>query len=80
MYAHDLLLRLLGAVGIASAVKLQVSTTGGNASSPLLYGLMFEVWRANPDVASCAESNFRISIILVGHGIILLIAKSHETR
>jgi alpha-N-arabinofuranosidase len=38
------------ALGLASiffpliqAATLTVSTTGGNASSPLLYGLMFEV-------------------------------------
>ncbi|CZR66471.1 probable alpha-N-arabinofuranosidase A precursor [Phialocephala subalpina] len=29
-------------VGIASAINLTVSTTGGNVSSPLMYGLMFE--------------------------------------
>jgi alpha-N-arabinofuranosidase len=28
--------------GIASAINLKVSSTGGNASSPLTYGLMFE--------------------------------------
>jgi hypothetical protein len=28
--------------GIASAINLKVSSTGGNASSPLMYGLMFE--------------------------------------
>lgn len=28
---------------LASATTLNVSLTGGNASSPLLYGLMFEV-------------------------------------
>lgn len=28
--------------GIASAINLQVSSSGGNASSPLMYGLMFE--------------------------------------
>jgi len=27
----------------AAAVTLTVSTSGGNASSPLLYGIMFEV-------------------------------------
>lgn len=27
----------------ASGVSLQVQTSGGNTSSPLLYGLMFEV-------------------------------------
>ncbi|KAH8648281.1 putative alpha-N-arabinofuranosidase A [Tricladium varicosporioides] len=29
-------------VGLANAVNLKVSGTGGNASSPLMYGLMFE--------------------------------------
>lgn len=29
--------------GLASAIDLTVSKTGGNASSPLLYGIMFEV-------------------------------------
>jgi alpha-N-arabinofuranosidase len=28
--------------GIASAINLQISSTGGNVSSPLMYGLMFE--------------------------------------
>jgi alpha-N-arabinofuranosidase len=31
------------AVKVVFAATLTVSTTGGNASSPLLYGLMFEV-------------------------------------
>jgi alpha-L-arabinofuranosidase len=29
--------------GLVTGATLTVSTTGGNASSPLLYGLMFEV-------------------------------------
>lgn len=36
------LLSLLLLAGIARAVNLTVSTTGGNASSALMYGLMFE--------------------------------------
>jgi alpha-N-arabinofuranosidase len=35
-------LSLLFIAGIASAINLQVSSTGGNVSSPLMYGLMFE--------------------------------------
>jgi len=37
-----LLLCLPLVAGIASAISLNVSATGGNASSPLMYGLMFE--------------------------------------
>ncbi|TVY83677.1 Alpha-L-arabinofuranosidase A [Lachnellula suecica] len=33
---------LIFVAGIASAINLNVSATGGNASSPLMYGLMFE--------------------------------------
>lgn len=32
-----------GSIGTIRATTLTVSTTGGNASSPILYGLMFEV-------------------------------------
>ena len=32
----------VGALGVTHAITLTVSTTGGNASSPLLYGMMFE--------------------------------------
>jgi hypothetical protein len=31
-------------LGVAQAVTLNVGTSGGNASSPLLYGLLFEVY------------------------------------
>lgn len=31
------------ALSLVDAATLSVSTTGGNASSPFLYGLMFEV-------------------------------------
>lgn len=34
--------------GQASAIDLTVSKTGGNSSSPLLYGIMFEVDQSNP--------------------------------
>lgn len=36
------LLSLTLLAGIASAINLKVSASGGNASSPLMYGLMFE--------------------------------------
>ena len=38
-----LALLAVGAFRLTSAVTLSVSTARGNASSPLLYGLMFEV-------------------------------------
>jgi hypothetical protein len=38
-----LALAFLAVLGTVNAATLSVSTTGGNASSPLLYGLMFEV-------------------------------------
>ena len=50
----------------AAAVSLSVATTGGNASSPLLYGLMFEVNIIH--VISDSDTNnweFRISTTLV---------------
>jgi len=34
--------------GQASAIDLTVSKTGGNSSSPLLYGIMFEVDQSSP--------------------------------
>lgn len=39
-------------LSLVDAATLTVSTTGGNASSPLLYGLMFEV--------SCSNSPTRV--------------------
>jgi alpha-N-arabinofuranosidase len=36
------LLALSLATGIASAINLTIASSGGNASSPLMYGLMFE--------------------------------------
>jgi SUMO ligase MMS21 Smc5/6 complex component len=33
----------LTCVALSSAVKLNVASSGGNASSPLMYGIMFEV-------------------------------------
>jgi hypothetical protein len=30
-------------VALSGAVKLNVASSGGNASSPLMYGIMFEV-------------------------------------
>jgi alpha-N-arabinofuranosidase len=36
------ILSLSLAAGIASAITLKVSSTGGNVTSPLMYGLMFE--------------------------------------
>lgn len=35
----------------ANGATLTVSTTGGNASSPLLYGLMFEVLLPSPSLS-----------------------------
>jgi alpha-N-arabinofuranosidase len=40
---RSLTLASLAVLGTVNAATLSVSTTGGNASSPLLYGLMFEV-------------------------------------
>jgi hypothetical protein len=40
---HSIALASLAVLGTVNAATLSVSTTGGNASSPLLYGLMFEV-------------------------------------
>lgn len=37
---------------VAWAVNLTVSTTGGNVSSPLLYGIMFEVSQLNPKIGT----------------------------
>jgi hypothetical protein len=34
---------LLSFVALSGAVKLNVASSGGNASSPLMYGIMFEV-------------------------------------
>lgn len=34
---------LLTCVALSSAVKLNVASSGGNSSSPLMYGIMFEV-------------------------------------
>lgn len=34
-------------LSLVNAATLTVSTTGGNASSPILYGLMFEVSCSN---------------------------------
>ena len=39
---EDLLLCVLSLFPLAQGISLQVSTSGGNASSPLLYGMMFE--------------------------------------
>ena len=37
------LLALFGTAPIVQALTLDVATGGGNASSPILYGLLFEV-------------------------------------
>lgn len=54
----------------AQGINLTVSSTGGNASSPLLYGIMFEVrkrsWVINLSiVAMLTNSTCRISTTLV---------------
>ena len=41
--ASCLVLAMTHLLALASGIELTVSKTGGNASSPLLYGLMFEV-------------------------------------
>jgi hypothetical protein len=52
--------------GAVMAVTLTVSTTGGNASSPLLYGIMFEVGSLTvpsmmaPDAGLCLTVTSRI--------------------
>lgn len=43
MFSPTPLLLLASLVTSVYSATLNVSTTGGNASSPLLYGLMFEV-------------------------------------
>lgn len=43
MYQLLTLASLLGLLSIAQALNLNVASDGGNASSPLLYGLLFEV-------------------------------------
>jgi hypothetical protein len=45
---RSLALASLAVLGSVNAATLSVSTTGGNASSPLLYGLMFEVFPLSP--------------------------------
>lgn len=47
--------------GQASAIDLTVSKTGGNSSSPLLYGIMFEVDQSNPTYVELSL------IIILGH-------------
>lgn len=34
----------------AQGISLEVSTSGGNASSPLMYGFMFEVRVSRPNI------------------------------
>ena len=41
--ASCLVLAMTHLLALTSGIELTVSKTGGNASSPLLYGLMFEV-------------------------------------
>jgi hypothetical protein len=43
MYQPFTLASLSGLLGFAQALNLNVASGGGNASSPLLYGLLFEV-------------------------------------
>jgi hypothetical protein len=59
------LLAALMFIGSSHGATLTVSTTGGNASSPLLYGLMFEVSQTPVIIYSSANVYSRISIILV---------------
>lgn len=37
-----LIASVLGLVGVAAGVSLSVASTGGNATSPFQYGIMFE--------------------------------------
>lgn len=43
LYKTSGLLALLGLASITHAVTLTVSTAQGNATSPILYGLLYEV-------------------------------------
>jgi len=51
----------LTCLGLSGAVKINVASSGGNASSSLMYGIMFEVSRDN----NFLETSHTVTTILL---------------
>ena len=52
------LIAILAAFSLAEGLTITVSSDGGNASSPLLYGFMFEVSKSCPIYSKSRKGNY----------------------